>query len=176
MTKNKLEHKFREYLSSLPQTYWYLRIENNPLAHQNKPGDYLVIRGMSYQVQSIISDTSMIIYPEYRGVTASGVVCSKTIDTKYPQSSWNIDKCDGTGASRFNLDLTNLPNSIKKIIFDKYLFLHHDIISLLPNNVEYIQLPTIYNKNCFLSHLLAAATSTLYAVLLILFPFFLFLQ
>ena len=74
-----------------------------------KPGDYIVIRGMSYIVQSIASDTSMFIYPEYRGATnISNVIVSKTIDTRFVQSSWNIDKMDGTGASLYNLDLTRM--------------------------------------------------------------------
>ena len=73
-------------------------------------GDYIVIRGMSYLVQSIASDTSMFIYPEYRGSAsiAGGAVVSKTIDTRYNQASWNIDKFDGTGASLYNLDLTKM--------------------------------------------------------------------
>jgi hypothetical protein len=73
-----------------------------------KPGDNIVIRGMSYLVQSILSDTSLCIYPEYRGVTSSNCVASKTIDLRFPQSQWNIDRCDGTGGSLFNLDLTKM--------------------------------------------------------------------
>jgi hypothetical protein len=75
---------------------------------QLKPMDYIVIRGQSYLVQSIASDTQMYIYPEYRGTTASACLVSKTIDTRYAQSAWNIDKCDGTGASLYNLDLTKM--------------------------------------------------------------------
>jgi hypothetical protein len=63
---------------------------------------------MSYLVQSILSDTSLCIYPEYRGVTSSNCIASKTIDLRFPQSQWNIDRCDGTGASLFNLDLTKM--------------------------------------------------------------------
>ena len=73
-----------------------------------KPGDNIVIRGMSYLVQSILSDTTMCIYPEYRGLTSSPCVVSKTIDLRFPQSQWNIDRCDGTGASLYNLDLTKM--------------------------------------------------------------------
>jgi len=72
------------------------------------PGDKVVIRGMSYQIQSILSDTQLVITPEYRGVNIINSQLSKTIDSKYPQSSWNIDKCDGTGASGFNVDLTKM--------------------------------------------------------------------
>jgi len=71
-------------------------------------GDYIVIRGQSYRVIDIASDTSMDISPSYRGATASYCVVSKTIDTKYPSSTWNIDKCDGTGPSGFNIDLTKM--------------------------------------------------------------------
>jgi hypothetical protein len=81
---------------------------NTKFSSQLKPGDYVVIRGQSYLVQTITSDTQMYIYPEYRGVTAIACQVSKTIDTRYAQSAWNIDRCDGTGASLFNLDLTKM--------------------------------------------------------------------
>ena len=80
-------------------------------ASQLVVGDWIVIRGMSYRVNSITSDTSLLISPEYRGITISSpskAVISKTIDTKIPQSQWNIDKMDGTGLSRFNIDLTKM--------------------------------------------------------------------
>lgn len=74
------------------------------------PGDFVVIRGMSYIVQNIQSNTTMTIYPEYRGTTDlnTNIVISKTIDQRYPQSAWNIDRCDGTGASLYNVDLTKM--------------------------------------------------------------------
>jgi hypothetical protein len=71
-------------------------------------GDFIVLRGQSYRVVDIASDTSMTISPSYRGATADYVIISKTQDTKYPQSSWNIDKCDGTGPSGYNIDLTKM--------------------------------------------------------------------
>ena len=75
---------------------------------QLRPGDAIVIRGMTYFIKNITSDTQMYISPEYRGTTTTNCMVSKTIDTRFPQSSWNIDKCDGTGASLFNLDLTKM--------------------------------------------------------------------
>ena len=77
-------------------------------AKQLNIGDFVVLRGQSYRVVDIASDTSMTISPSYRGATADYVIASRTVDTKYPQSSWNIDKCDGTGPSGFNLDLTKM--------------------------------------------------------------------
>jgi hypothetical protein len=68
-------------------------------------GDYIVLRGQSYRVQDIASDTSLTISPSYRGVTSQYVIASKTIDTKVPQYLWNLDKMDGTGGSGYNIDL-----------------------------------------------------------------------
>ena len=77
-------------------------------AKQLNIGDFVVLRGQSYRVVDIASDTSMTISPSYRGASAEYVIMSETIDTKYPQSSWNIDKCDGTGPSGYNIDLTKM--------------------------------------------------------------------
>ena len=69
-------------------------------------GDYIVIKGMSYRVIEIQSDTRLHVSPAYRGETQLlQAVANKTIDYKYPQSSWNLDRCDGTGPSGYNLDL-----------------------------------------------------------------------
>jgi hypothetical protein len=82
---------------------------NTKFSTQLTPGDSIVIRGMSYIVQSIASDTAMEIYPEYRGATNTvNNIVTKTIDTRYPQSAWNIDRCDGTGSSGYNIDLTKM--------------------------------------------------------------------
>lgn len=76
---------------------------------QLAPNDYVVIRGQSYVVINIASDTQMHIYPEYKGTSIDGnVIISKTTNYRIPQSQWNIDKCDGTGASRYNIDLTKM--------------------------------------------------------------------
>lgn len=72
---------------------------------QLNPGDFVVIRGMSYRVLSIASNTSMFISPEWRGATGiDNAVISKTVDTKIPQQEWNIDTMDGKGPSNYNFD------------------------------------------------------------------------
>jgi hypothetical protein len=83
---------------------------NTKFSSQLKPGDYVVIRGMSHLVLSIASDTSMFVSPEYRGTTISSgaVIITKRIDTRVAQSQFNIDKVDGTGPSGFNLDLNKM--------------------------------------------------------------------
>jgi hypothetical protein len=75
---------------------------------QLTPGDYVVIRGASYRVIDIASDVSMSISPSYRGASSQFVIASKTQDFKFPQSTWNLDKMDGTGPSGYNLDLSKM--------------------------------------------------------------------
>jgi hypothetical protein len=75
------------------------------------PGDFVVIRGQSYRVMAIddLSATpNFTITPSYRGASADHVNISKTIDTRIPQSEWNLDKADGTGSSGFNVDFTKM--------------------------------------------------------------------
>ena len=74
-------------------------------AKQFAPGDFIVIRGQSYKIQDIASNTSMTITPAYRGATTDYAIISKTQEIRVPQSSFNIDKLDGTGPSQYNLDL-----------------------------------------------------------------------
>lgn len=73
---------------------------------QLQPNDFIVIKGMSYRVLNITSDTSLTINPPYRGSSnlVNGII-SKTIDTRVPQSQWNLDRVDGTGPSGFTVDI-----------------------------------------------------------------------
>ena len=38
----------------------------------------------------------------------SGIIVTKTVDTKIPQASWSIDPCDGSGPTGYNLDLSRI--------------------------------------------------------------------
>ena len=71
-------------------------------------GEHIVIRGMSYRVVKVTSNTQITVQPAYRGVTATNVICTKTVDTKVGQDNWNIDKADGEGPSGFDLDITKI--------------------------------------------------------------------
>lgn len=74
-------------------------------------GDFIVIRGQTYRVLGINGDTTLYISPEYRGSTLSSpsyALVSKTVDTRVPQSQWNLDRCDGTGPSGYRIDLTRM--------------------------------------------------------------------
>ena len=75
---------------------------------QLQPGQFIVIRGQSYRVVQIVNNTSLSISPEYRcATTIANCVASQTIDVRTPQSQW-LDKCDGTGPSGYNMDLTRM--------------------------------------------------------------------
>jgi hypothetical protein len=76
---------------------------------QLKVGDNIVIRGMTYKVGTITSDTALTINPEYRGVNnSSGIKMAAVIDYRVPQSQFNIDTVDGTGISGYNMNLNKM--------------------------------------------------------------------
>jgi len=85
--------------SSLYPTYFSKQLTTN---------DFIVIKGMTYRVQAILSDQSIQIQPAYRGASSNNVVISKTVDTRIYQSQFNIDRLDGTGPSGYNIDLTKM--------------------------------------------------------------------
>jgi hypothetical protein len=74
--------------------------------------DFIVVKGNSYKVIKIISNTSIDVAPTYRAdnsvTTISGVRVTKTIDARIPQSGFNEDKADGTGLTGFNLDINKI--------------------------------------------------------------------
>lgn len=71
-------------------------------------GEKMVIRGSSYQVTAINSDTSLNVSPAYRGVTGNFVRATKTQELRVPQSEWNQDVCDGSGPSGYVVDVTKM--------------------------------------------------------------------
>jgi hypothetical protein len=70
--------------------------------------DMIVIKGSSYKVIQVNSDTSLTIAPAWRGLTANGVRATVTQNIRVPQDEWNLDKCDGNGPSGYNLDVTKM--------------------------------------------------------------------
>ena len=81
---------------------------NTNFTGQLSEGEYLVIRGQSYRVVKIKSGTQLVVQPQYKGVTAEGVILTLTEDVRVPQADWNIDTMDGHGPSGFELDLTKI--------------------------------------------------------------------
>jgi hypothetical protein len=71
-------------------------------------GDMVSIKGSSYKIGQIDSDTQMRISPAYRGPTVSNSRYLRTQTFKVVQSQWNIDRCDGTGPSGYNIDISKM--------------------------------------------------------------------
>lgn len=82
---------------------------NTRFQDQLTVGDRIVMRGMTHTVTSISSQTAMTVAPDFRGVNnQSGIKIVKVRDTIIPQENWNIDKCDGTGPSGYDIDVTRM--------------------------------------------------------------------
>lgn len=75
---------------------------------QMNVNEYVVIRGQSYKVVEVSSDSRIIIQPPYRGVDAKQVKMTKTEDARVPQDEWNIDVCDGTGEHGYFLNINRI--------------------------------------------------------------------
>jgi len=65
----------------------------------------IVIRGQTYQITRIDSNSTLYFSPSYRGVDANGVIVSKIIDNRVAQENWSIDPCDGTGPHGYVLNI-----------------------------------------------------------------------
>lgn len=86
---------------------------NTRFLDQVRAGDKIVIKGMTYLVSSVTSNTTMLISPDYRPTaSASGVKGSIVRETRISSTNWNIDTCDGSGGvnnpSGFQLDLNTM--------------------------------------------------------------------
>jgi hypothetical protein len=82
---------------------------NTRFRDQLQEGDRIIIRGMTHLVSDVISQTSMTVNPDFRGVVnvSNAKVCLIQ-DYRIPQSEWNLDKCDGSGPSGYILDVTKM--------------------------------------------------------------------
>ena len=78
---------------------------NTRFTQQCRAGDKITIRGMTHHVTQVVSNTSMFVSPDYRGGNASGVRANLVREIRVPQSQFNLDRIDGTGASGYNIDL-----------------------------------------------------------------------
>lgn len=82
---------------------------NTRFTEQLKVGDLITIRGQTYLVSTITSDTVLSISPENRGVSSSGVKPTIVRELRVPQSKFNLDRIDGTDTpSGYNIDLTKM--------------------------------------------------------------------
>lgn len=82
---------------------------NTRFTQQLKVGDRIVIRGQSYLVSTITSDTALSVAPENRGETVTGVKPTIVREIRIPQSQFNYDRIDGTDTpSGYNVNLAKM--------------------------------------------------------------------
>jgi len=77
-------------------------------------GDYIVIKGSSYVVTDITSDTALTISPEYKATTITNQKCVKTSELRTRQDDFTFDSLDGNGPSGYVLD----PNKMQMVFMD----------------------------------------------------------
>jgi hypothetical protein len=86
---------------------------NSRWTTQLAAGDKVVLRGMTHHVSRVVNDTTMYINGDWRPVTASNSVrIMKTVEKLFPQSQWNMDRCDGSGSvynpSGYNIQVNKM--------------------------------------------------------------------
>ena len=77
---------------------------------QLKPGNRIVLRGMTHTIVQIQGQGCMIVIPPFRGVQAMTVPIKPCliVETRIPQSQFNKDSLDGLGPSGFRADVTKM--------------------------------------------------------------------
>lgn len=68
-------------------------------------GDKVVIQGQVYNISCVRTDDLLGITPAYRGCSNSNVFMYMIRDVRVPQKNFNTDTLDGTGPSRYIIDL-----------------------------------------------------------------------
>lgn len=80
-------------------------------SQQLRINDKIVLRGMTYVVTTISSDTAATVTPPYRGsadLTTPGATVCKIKEQRTPQNLFNRDTIDGRGSSGYKVDLTKM--------------------------------------------------------------------
>jgi hypothetical protein len=111
---------------------------------QLKENDFINIKGISYQVNSIISNLSAVVTPVYKGPNANNLKVIKTEEIRIPQSEFNLDRLDGTGPSKYNLNLNRM-----QMMFIDYSWYGAGKIryGIRANKGKIIYFHEIYNNN-----------------------------
>ena len=80
------------------RTYYVSLIDNNNFKLKASPDTATVVNLSSVGTTSVHSFVP----------AKSGIIVTKTVDTRVPQENWSIDKCDGTGPTGYNLDISRI--------------------------------------------------------------------
>jgi hypothetical protein len=86
------------------RTYYVHLVDNNTFALKATPD----------AVSDVAISSAGTGAPHSFTPAKSGIILTKTVDTRIPQENWSIDPCDGTGPTGFNLDL----NKIQMVYID----------------------------------------------------------
>ena len=83
---------------------------NTRFLDQLKVNDKVTMRGMTYSITGIQSQNQMTISPPYRGANSTlfNIKLCRIAETRTPQSQFNRDPVNGTGASGYTNDLTKM--------------------------------------------------------------------
>ena len=68
----------------------------------------IVLRGSTYKIISISSDTSVNVSPAYRGPSVTGIRGAIVQVERYGNDQWNWDNADGTGPTGYIVDTTKM--------------------------------------------------------------------
>jgi hypothetical protein len=82
--------------------------QNCRFTQQIRVGENVVLKGMTYKVVHITDDNTMSVAPAFRGVSSALNKVTLTIDERVPQTQFNYDKVDGTGASGYDINLNKM--------------------------------------------------------------------
>ena len=124
---------------------WMVSSDNNTkFLTQIKENDFVNIKGMSYQINSIFNNLSATFSPTYRGPNTSGIKVVKTEELRIPQSEFNLDRLDGTGPSGYVLNINRM-----QMIFIDYSWYGAGKIryGIRANKGKIIYFHEIYNNN-----------------------------
>jgi hypothetical protein len=80
------------------RTYYVSLIDNNSFKLKASPDSVGFVNLSSFGTTTIHSFVP----------AKSGIIVTKTVDTKVPQEDWSIDICDGSGVTGYNLDLSRI--------------------------------------------------------------------
>ena len=81
---------------------------NSKFTTQLDEGEYIVLKGDSYLVTKIISDTELYITPGYKAEGFTNYKTVKTNETRIYQENFNLDKLDGNGPSGYNMNINKM--------------------------------------------------------------------
>ena len=80
------------------RTYYVKVIDNNTFKLMGTPNSETTVA---------IADTGVGTLHQFTPAK-SGIIITRTVDTKIPQENWNLDVCDGTGTTGYVLDLSKI--------------------------------------------------------------------